>query len=293
MNDNNNFANSVYNIVLCEKKYKISRKFEPLEYYFINLNINDAKKTLSTIIYNNIEGDINKPSIETIYNEEQAKFDEYINYIVANDRKINFYFLKTDNTLTSIKRLEIAVNLYNKPFLTSLKTFINSYDVFLQNHNTMISQFLNMSLNFSEYISNSLKALLSYNEKITELIENLDLRTLTKKQRQNYVVSYDQWGKYGWTVIPDTPIDLYYNKPDNLEEADKIVFNYMTQEKIQEIILEIKEMDIKQVDLQSALFCFNKMQYKACYLMLFSLIDSLLLEIQSESKNVGKKSIVY
>lgn len=107
------------------------------------------------------------------------------------------------------------------------------------------------------------------------------------------------WGSYGWTISPRARISHFYHVPQSKEEAD----NYMN--KIHDDRASMKTLDILKdckfhnlKDIEEVEELYNNEHYKACALLLFSLIESLLLHTEKESEHskrlkTGKGAIPY
>lgn len=92
------------------------------------------------------------------------------------------------------------------------------------------------------------------------------------------------WGKYGWTISPGALLEDYCVRPVSKEEADKIMADIHNDEAIQITFGELHKSDFhSEKDLKEIETLFAEGHYKACALLTFSLIDSLLIHTQDGS----------
>ena len=98
-----------------------------------------------------------------------------------------------------------------------------------------------------------------------------------------------EWAKYGWTIIWDAPSGLFFTYPTSLENADKLAFKYIGDDFVDKLISDISKFRDDMEDIHSANTCYQIRQYKACCLMLLTLIEKVL--IKSKSNNRRKVGI--
>lgn len=114
------------------------------------------------------------------------------------------------------------------------------------------------------------------------------------ERAQRILISDDSplldWGYFGWTISPGAQIRDYYVRPKTKEEADQIMERIHDENAIHITFEELcrssfhTEQDIKEVE-----FLFYEGHYKACALLLFSLIDSVIIHTQDGTEYEGKK----
>ena len=116
------------------------------------------------------------------------------------------------------------------------------------------------------------------------LVENFE------KNYDSYCLSCEQWGKYGWSFIPDMLIYVFYEVPKTQLEADKIGLSYTNQSVIHELFLKLHREKLSKDFLEEAIFCYENKKYTACASLLFSLIDAELIscKFNGTNKKVGK-----
>ena len=77
-------------------------------------------------------------------------------------------------------------------------------------------------------------------------------------------------------------------------EADRIALLYCRKTDMQMLFSELEDICIRKRDIREAIYCYNVRQYKACALILFSIIDSRLIRLQgrkTEKYSVGAGAI--
>lgn len=300
MNSETDHPNKNIIISICDNSYPVSTDFSLGDYYHAYLEDKDAKKALCVIIHNNLKRDVSiYPSLEEIYNEDQSIFEPFIDDVIIQNRNLRFKYIKTDKTLTSINRLAIAVEnivleimhsvpKYYDNAMKSMQTLSSKYSEYQEK---FLSQASNLSQKYENILSTIESALLSYTEKIAEAISNFNNPSISDELKRELFESYKKWGNYGWSLIPNAPVTLYDKLPEKQSEANKIALRYMTKQNIAKLFSDMRKMNIKIRDLESAIFCFENKQYKACCLILFSLIDSYFIKSQPIIENVRKKGV--
>lgn len=119
---------------------------------------------------------------------------------------------------------------------------------------------------------------------IANIIAGISIPSLSEERKQEILESHLQWGQLGWTWFQDAPIDFYDNPPVDIRDADAKVKHLCSMQGMESIFNQIREQKINHEDLESAIFCFQNKQYKACALMLFGLIDAKLIRKQPKSE---------
>lgn len=108
------------------------------------------------------------------------------------------------------------------------------------------------------------------------------------KQIYEEIDNAEIWAEYGWSIIP-----MYNNmllkKPKDKKHARKLAMYYCDKENMQCIIRKTKRKSTGKKDIDEAYWLFEKGKYKSCSLLLFSLIDRKLFDIQSPDETQRKK----
>lgn len=113
--------------------------------------------------------------------------------------------------------------------------------------------------------------------KLIQQIGNLPVPGYTENYKKRVMKSHKQWGDYGWTYNDEADSSVFDDYPNSLEEADKKMLRYCTMEHIDRMQDELEQAGINIADLEEARCCYNAGNYKACCLILFSLIDGDLI----------------
>ena len=168
-------------------------------------------------------------------------------------------------------------------FLSSLAEKINSAMSWCANNAGTILAGMKAALaSFSEISQSFLSG-------ISDFLQYIHTPEISEERKKELLKSYENWGKFGWTVPPYADIGCFNDCPKTLNEADKIALQYCRRAEMQMLFSEIEEICKRKKDIREAISCYNAHQYKACALILFSIIDSRL--IRQQRKNTAKYSV--
>ena len=145
--------------------------------------------------------------------------------------------------------------------------------------------------NFLMNFSNAIQPLLSQlNDAMVKLIKSIDIPDIDDVQKEKLEASYRRWGEYGWTLLPNSPIDFFNNVPSTQIEADKLALVYCTNDYILNLFeMFRKNVQISQDDLEESIYTFNHEKYKSCVMIIFSMLDSILIKLQRDEDRAGVK----
>lgn len=121
-------------------------------------------------------------------------------------------------------------------------------------------------------------------DRLTDGILELSVPGLSEEEKKRKIQNYSQWGTFGWTLFPDMPLTYFSDAPDTLEEANTQMQPFCDAWDLIEHAEQLRRYNISQIDLDSAIVCYQSQQYKACALLLFGIIDSQLISIQPKGK---------
>ena len=147
----------------------------------------------------------------------------------------------------------------------------------LIDYSPIINSISNASILFSgNYISDLSKRM----EQITNILRAV-FDTLPTK-----ILNYQtllKWADYGWGLIEElTKENTYYIQPDNSKHADSIIEENITEKLLKTIIEDIrKTKTLNILSFDEAIDCFYLGKYTSCILILYSIIDSFFLNLQS------------
>ena len=157
----------------------------------------------------------------------------------------------------------------------------------MKNIGKSISESMARISNTAQLIISSMEPFRQLLETIRKFLSNIQFSDITKEEIDNWKTNYELWGELGWTVLPNGPFNLYKSIPEDENSAHKLAMSYCDNESMEYIFSGLSEKKIKKRDLESAIFCYNNKQYKACALLLFGVIDSKL--IKAQPKKPGRK----
>ena len=144
-------------------------------------------------------------------------------------------------------------------------------------YSPVINSISNASILFSEnYISDLSKKIEQIISPIRSVFDTLPIKIL------NYQTLL-KWADYGWGLIEELPKEnTYYIQPDNPKHADSIIEENITEDLLKIIIEDIRKNKIvNSLSFDEAVDCFYLGKYTACILILYSIIDSFFLNIQT------------
>ncbi len=97
-------------------------------------------------------------------------------------------------------------------------------------------------------------------------------------------------GENGWTIIPHAPAGLFKTKIADKSERDKNSFTIFEKKMIWKICFaNLQGMRLNHKDLNEAIYCYNNKCYKACAMILCSMIDGMIYKRQPVKRTVGEK----
>lgn len=143
-----------------------------------------------------------------------------------------------------------------------------------------------------EYTASTLSQLAETAAALVNAVANFKLPTLTDEEAEQLVESNRIWGQYGWTYMPSMPIAIFDTPPADLAEANKLAMQYCTASEMEKVFADLRKWKLNHKDLDSAIFCYQNKQYKACALLLCGLIDSKVIRVRSDEKRpTGERAV--
>ena len=134
-----------------------------------------------------------------------------------------------------------------------------------------------------EVLENLRRATAKFGEIMLELLDP----EISEEEIKDRIQAYQAWGKYAWVCPPQAPFNLFDNAPSDQRSANKVAMEYCRPEHIEWIFSELKsDKHVRKDDLEEAKFCFDNKRYKACVMVLFSMIDARLIRLM---RKVGKE----
>ena len=137
-----------------------------------------------------------------------------------------------------------------------------------------------------------LSPMLARASKLIDALANFKFPILSDEEAEQLVESHRAWGQYGWTHIPSMPIGMFDTPPEDVQAANKAAMQYCTASEMNWLFDELQKRKLNKKDLESAIFCYQNKQYKACALLLCGLIDSKLIRLKTgEHRPTGGSAV--
>lgn len=310
-------------IVLCGHEYLIAPRFtlSDMELYLKNMEDGETAKTaLVSIIYRKLQNcEVPIPTQEEVLLEEDSVFEPYILSIIESSEKWKEIYEQTDISLSVIERFSLSIKQFsnecsknimkamqptismieqmnrniNLSWINDVQRIVNLYQPAI---NDAILQVAKVAQRTAEILAPIQNVIQQYTNSFANIISNIHIPTYSEEQKKILIESYKTWGSMGWSVIPHAPLKLFNGVPDTIKEADKIALQYFDKDGMEHLFSNLKKKRIKKEDINSAIYCFENKQYKACALLLFGIIDAKLIRLQSirkteKRRKVGSKAV--
>lgn len=111
-------------------------------------------------------------------------------------------------------------------------------------------------------------------QSISSAYQSLNLDELTE--------IYKTYAEFGWT-IPPAMTYFAKQKATTLEEADSFMLQFCSSVNMERIFSSLRNNEkIDKNDLEEAINCYNQKYYKACSLLILSMIDGILIKLQPQ-----------
>ncbi len=138
-------------------------------------------------------------------------------------------------------------------------------------------------------LSEEIAILTNFTAILTRAVKNINLPSISEESKNQMLYSYKKWGETGWTPPPNADINLFYQPPLDLKSSNKIIRKITNQEEMEYLFNRLSNVNkLRKSDLNEAINCFRCKNYKACGLILFSLIDAKLIRMQIKSDLNGR-----
>lgn len=125
-------------------------------------------------------------------------------------------------------------------------------------------------------------------EEITKTTRTWNSSEVDENTKTELLKSYQEWGRYGWTVTSLIPQSVYKMFPTSVIYANKTALAYCEGDGLTKILIGLNHQDyLVKPTLEEAIYCFEHMKYTACCLTLLSIIDGQIISIQ-EPKPAGE-----
>lgn len=224
------------------------------------------------------------PILEHSFNENHS-FNTSERFILAILKTSEYYDQRLNTQITSryySQFIEISKTITTnlKPILEATKTVgsvLNTLQETLTDTIRPLSQAFKIGFDYNRVFRKIFKT-------FSVLSKSIFVLNLTEEEKVQLIESYKAWGKYGWTLPPQAEPDLFSKMPQTSENAYKLIKPYTSKQEMNylfNILIQMKH--IKKNDINEAISCFNEKHYKACIMILFSIIDARLIRLQGRA----------
>lgn len=265
----------------------------------------DYKRAISTVIMEKINANGEVTNIEEIYKQDDAFFSEFITAIVENNEYIEKIYADASTELPEIERFGVAYDKYMrgmaermadaiKPIAESYSQLVKSIDFSgaitsfqesMKRIGKNVSEGMSGITNAAKIIASFMEPFRQLSETIGKALSGLYFPNISEEEIEEWKTNYQKWGELGWTLLPNAPFNLFKELPEDEPTANKLAMSYCDRDAMDFIFSGLAEKKVKKKDLESAIFCYNNRQYKACALLLFGIIDSKLIKAQPKENN--------
>ena len=241
----------------------------------------DYRRRVAMALHRDIskEKRIDIPSVEEILNAPENPCQKYIEIVLNEHDKIKKYYGQNYSENDIYKRFYLSVLKYNK-YITNIMRDS------LQNIQEQLNKLVQSAAESIEYmnsmIKEGLKPLYDFQQQIESVINQISL-TFPQINFEEWNENFKRWGEYGWTVC--TPIIQLNQKIENVHEADKLALQYLNEQDMLVLFKELENMELNHDVLKEAIFCYNNKCFRACAMILCSMIDEKIYNIQSVREN--------
>lgn len=263
---------------------------------FLNGSNRNYKIAVSKIIEKHISP--NQPENSLVYKiaAEQVVLQTYIEEIVAEEEGLMELYDKHQNDADICRRFIYAVNDKWKELAqksaVAVANVIEGHLSAIKKHPANILNGLSKTANiiakaiepYSKISERITKTVNAINNQISAIISGIKIPQISESRKQELCETYEEWGKYGWTIIPYAQLSLYNQAPTSQKEANKIAIAYCKDSDMLNLFEKTKELKgVKLKDYTEAVYDYQHKQYKSCAMILFSLLDAKLIRMQKKA----------
>jgi len=271
-------------VLIGQESYLISAKIPVSswsEYFGVLRKGEDPRRAFAALI-NSILVRRGVPSMNNdfILSHWNSTFDDYMMAIIRCEPGLNDYFERTESLADKAERFAMAAGDYLKN-LASIN--LNSY---FENLNHSIKLTVDVILNYgddaaSRIVNTVYENLVRFSD-VSQILGISDERYVTMKN------AYESWGKIGWTLPPNAPVCLFSTVPPCSQKANEVMLKYCKTSDMEVVFDELKKNLGNVYDLSEAIGCYKETYFKACALILFSIIDSKIITIVNDKNQHNK-----
>ncbi len=224
---------------------------------------------------------------EIIHEDENLKVI-YDKYETEND--IYYRFLSSVNEHWSIEARKSATIIANT-FQESLSKINIQSSQYLNTLTETLDKLKNVIEPYNRFTEKIANTLTIFNQRINNLFSGIKSPHISDERKELLCQSYETWGDFGWTILPQAAINLYNQPPETRKQANEIAMAYCKNKDMLDLFEDTKNLKgVKKKDFEEAVFAFQNRKYKSCAMILFSLIDAKLIRMQKkEDLNIRTK----
>lgn len=249
-------------------------------------NSSNGKDALTTVVLKELSSKYScVPSAYELMNEPDDIYFPYIDGLLSSSNDLREAFDSIKSSASYIERFILAHRNYtdetSKIIAASLKPLL---DMLLESEKMVLAGINSFASTFSSVFSEHAKS-------VEAMLRNLAKNLAIEGDINQLIRSYDAWGRLGWSTIPYAPPALMNSYPEKEQEADRMMMKYLSSTQMNRLFVDLVQMTIISCDLEEAIYSYKHKQYKACSLMLFSIIESIMIRSFPVKNEKGKQKI--
>ena len=300
-------------ITIDKTKYNISIYFSTKDALFISSACKEKApsyiEAVATLLHNHIIDTDILPAIADIAIDTVA-IDCFIDAILNNDERIKDAYDISPIEDNKQKRFVLAAKeAFNQLMQSTLQQASQAISPYLQNigqATSILSSYIDSAMqtwhksvipSISVTLSTLQKALAPVNKisaivtsltnsisnYLTPLFQNIHIPSISEAEKEALNASFKQWGEYGWTLMPHADLYIFKEAPDNFNNANKSMQVWCKKEAVEDLFILLRNSEnAKKADLEESIACYQSKKYKACAMLLFSLLDAEFIRMQRE-----------
>lgn len=283
-----NGENENYNLAVATvvKKHIVEADFEVIDETILADQKNDLERYIGAILEE-------KSELKSLYEKYNSESDVCYKFSLA----VKDMWLGMTKEITQIipkisvpkvivptmKKLDGITSVLSSVNQYAIKTSFNLAPAIQQFSNVMAS--LRIATEPLFKTANLLANIIgNISAQIKPLFTNIKIPQISEERKEELRLSYEAWGKFGWTTPPMAEITVFNEVPTTIQEANDCLAPYCSKTNMKELFKMFNEMpnlSLKEKkDLSEAEFNYEHKNYKSCAMLIFSLLDAKLIRMQ-------------
>ena len=309
-------------IVYNEVEYEVALRFSAGDSIYLVDYVNGSDNDYRFAVASVLKKHIIEPSAEAIdpfvLREQQDNLNNYINGILEENAELKGVYEKHVEETDKCYRFALAVkdmwggmtrglskitaqinipkiNMPSVKALDSLATVLSSTNQYALKASLNLSPALQQFASTMATLKIATEPLFktanllaniigNFNAQIKPIFSSITIPHVSEERKEELRVSYEAWGKFGWTIPPMAEISVFNEAPPTLQEANEYMTLYCSKSAMSELFKMLEEMPSlskkDKKDLREAEFNFEHKNYKSCAMLIFSLLDAKLIRMQ-------------